>query len=362
MDGFEKLHKDQDDFIKNTLQTDKIVSQPIFDSFTSYMDKTNIKIKKYSYKQQKIIIFLLLLLLVSVGLNVYLGVVKQTPVTITNIFEPVKNNDEAIIEDKDTDEEVVTSENIVNEVIEDIVTTIPEENVVKNEVIENTAAENTAVENNVTNTIIAETKPIEKQEPEDITLTPALFTDINTSEVKDFVNQFAIGINKIKLPNTDNLESNTILLYITQQYFSSKSSLANPTTVDTSYASSTENFHKFLGEFTINDYSTVNYLRSYNNYIGYSSHSKSYVYGKDYSILSEEKYNCTDVTILNKEDNIYTAEANVTRTYEGTEATYKITFTFKVNGNYKYQKYKLLSLKSRLTSGSVDNEIHFVGN
>ena len=362
MDGFEKLHNDQDEFIKKTLQADKIVSQPIFENFTSYMEKTNIKIKRYSYKQQKIIIFLLFLLLVSVGLNVYLGVVKQTPVTITNISKPAESKEETVIEKQDTNNENIILENTVTEVVENIISADSEENVIKNEVFEDASVvENTASHDSITNTVVEEPKTTEKQESVNTTITPALFTDINTSEVKNFVNQFAIGINKLKLPDTTVLESNTILLYIAQQYFSSKSSLSSSLNVDTTYAASTENFHKFLSELTINDYSTVDYLKSYNNYIGYFSHSKSYVYGKDYSTLSKEKYTCTDVTITNKEDNIYTAEANVTRTYEGEESTYKITFTFKVNSNYKYQKYKLLSLKSRITSGSVDNAIHLVG-
>lgn len=354
MDGFEKLHKQQDDFIKKTLQEDKIVSQPIFDSFTDYMDKTNIKMKKYSYKQQKIIIFLLILLLVSVGLNVYLGVVKQTPITITNIFEPAGSKEQSKPEEIENKE----NDDIENTIVEENELTIPEENLVENEVIElpeTTETKNTAI----TNTVIAVEDP---KEPVNTTLTPAVFTDIDTKEIKEFVNQFAIGINKLNLKDTTNLESNTVLLYIAQQYFTAKSSSSNSLTVDSSYASSTENFHKFLSELTINDYSNIEYLKSYNNYIGYVARSKSYVYGNDYSTLAKEKYECKDVTITSKEDNIYTAEADVTRTYEGETSTYKVTFTFKVNNNYKYQKYKLLSLKSKITSSAVDKAIHLVGN
>lgn len=359
MDGFEKLHKQQDDFIKKTLQEDKIVSQPIFDSFTAYMDQANIKVKKYSYKQQKIIIFLLLLLLISVGLNVYLGIVKQTPITITNISEPAESNEEKDEEAENTINENIVEENnmavpIENEVTDEKVETV--ENVVIDEKLEST-------ENKVnTNTSVEVSKNDEIQEPVNTTITPAIFTDIDTNEVEDFVNQFAIGINKLNLQDTTNLESNTILLYIAQQYFSNKSSTSNSLTVDTSYAASAENFHKFLSELTINDYSNIDYLKSYNNYIGYITRSKSYVYGNDYSVLAKEKYKCKDVTITNKENNIYTAEADVVRTYEGEESTYKVTFTFKVNSNYKYQKYKLLSLKSKITSGAVDNAIHLVGN
>lgn len=358
MDGFEKLHKEQDTFIKNTLQEDKLVNQPIFESFNAYMEQSNIKVKKYSYKQQKIIIFLIVLLLASVGLNVYLGVVKQTPVTITNISEPAHNIEEKDHETRE-DNKDNEQENITNTVIEDSPIVDSTENVVENAVTVN----NEDKENENTNTIVVEEpEKIESKEPVNTTLTPAIFTDINTKEVEEFVNQIAIGINKLKFNDTTNLESNTILLYIAQQYFNAKSSNSNSLSVDASYSSTTDNFHKFLSELTITDYSTIDYLKSYTNYIGYASRSKSYIYGNDYSVIGKEKYKCKDVTITNKEDNIYTAEANVTRTYEGEESTYKITFTFKVNNNYKYQKYKLLSLKSKITSSSVDNAIHLVGN
>lgn len=353
MDNFKQLHDQQDNFIKKTFQDDKLIDQPIFDSFTSYMDQTNIKIKKYSYKQQKFIIFLLILLLLSVGLNVYLAVVKHTPITITNIFEKAetrqeisKEHDDNIIQnivETDKDQNTLTSETVISE--------NNTENVFENKVIVDTAS---------TNTVIEESK--EEKEPINTTLTPAIFTDVNTDEVEDFVDQFAIGINKIKLQDTNNLESNTLLLYIAQQYFTAQSSKVTSLNVDTTYASSVENFHKFLSEFTITDFSTVDYLKSYNNYIGYASRSNSYLYGKDYSVISKEKYKCNDVTITAKDDNTYTAEADVTRTYEGTNTTYKVTFSFKVNSNYKYQKYKLLSYKAKITSGPIDNVIHLVGN
>ena len=51
----------------------------------------------------------------------------------------------------------------------------------------------------------------------------SVVSDVNTDEVEKFVDQFAIGLNKIKLQDTTNLESNTLLLYIAQQYFTAKS-------------------------------------------------------------------------------------------------------------------------------------------
>lgn len=356
MNGFDKLHKEQDDFIKKTLQEDKIVSQPIFDSFSNYMDKTNVKVKRYSYKQQKIIIFLLLLLTISVGLNVYLGIVKQTPISITNIFESANSNNKLPEHDK---QPVISNEEVEEENDNEEISNTENTTILDDEDVEST---NELPENTVTNTVIEVPSNTTSVKPVNTTLTPTLFTDISTNEVEEFVDQFAIGLNKLNLQDDLNLESNTILLYIAQQYFTAKSNTSNSLTVDTTYASSAENFHKFLSEFTIKDYSTTDYLKSYNNYIGYVAKSKSYVYGKDYSIISKEKYECNDVTITDKSNNIYTAKAKVTKTYDGTVSTYDVTFTFKVNNNYKYQKYKLLSLSSKITSGSLDNTIHLVGN
>ena len=56
MDNFNKLHQEQDNFIKKTLQQDKIVNQPILDNFATYIEKSNIKVKKKSSPFKKIIL------------------------------------------------------------------------------------------------------------------------------------------------------------------------------------------------------------------------------------------------------------------------------------------------------------------
>ena len=352
MDGLKKLHEQQDEFIKNTLQADKIINQPMFDSYEQKMEQTKVKVKKYSYKQQRIIILLLLLLAISVGFNIYQAFIKEAPVNITNIFEPGENS-------STSNKEKENNSNIETEKLEEVQTDEQKEETTPTNTVEN-IVENTS-SNTISSTIEIPTNTV-IEEPINTTLTPELFTNVNTNEIEDFVEQFAIGINKLDLNNNSNLESNTILLYIAQQYFSAKSNNSTSLTVDTTYASSAENFHKFLSEFTIHDYSTIDYLKSYNNYIGYVSRSKSYIYGKDYSVIGKEKYTCDDVSISNEKDNVYTATAKVTRDYDGDIQKYDITFTFKVNGNYKYQKYKLLTLNSKLTSGKLESIIHLVGN
>lgn len=383
MDGFEKLHNTQDEFIKKTLQEDKIVSQPLFDNFSTNMDKTKVKVKRYTYRQKNIIILLLFLLAVSVGLNIYLGVVRGTPITITNIFHPAQDYSQkpntSVFEDKNSNENETGT-------IVDLTGTDADKNTIKidaiildntvddNTIADNTIADNTVVDNTntvdsdkkneVTNTVEAEPKPEPAKNPEPAAPTQT-FDEINITQVKGFVNQFAIGINKLHLDDPSNLESNTILLYIAQQYFSRQSTSSGSLSVNTDYASSTTNFHKFLNEFTANDYTNVGHVKSYSNYIGYISRSKAYVYGEDYSDLAKEQYVCEDVTIINKENDVYTAKANVSRTYinekdETEKNGYEITFTFKVNNNYKYQKYKLLSLSSKVVSGDIETVVNLI--
>lgn len=377
MDGFEKLHNSQDEFIKKTLQEDRIVSQPIFDSFSVQMNKTKVKVKKYTYRQLHIISLLVILLIISVSLNIYLAVVKGTPITITNIFQPAQdyssNPDTSDFENTISNELENTIENDTTNTIDNTIdNTISNtvENIVDNTT--NTTKINTSV--SVSNTVDKNSSTIKNEVPSEIIIVPEtkdpepiIPPEIDLGQIKTFVNQFAIGINKLNLEDTKNLESNTILLYITQQYFSKQSNSSASLSVNTDYASSSTNFHKFLSEFTANDYSKIDYIKSYNNYIGYISRSKAYVYGNDYSILSKEKYNCDSVTITNKNDGVYTAVATVSRTYVNDKKveeknSYEITFNFKINDDYKYQKYKLLSLKSKLVSGDVETVIHLVGN
>lgn len=334
MDGFKKLQDEQDEFIKKELQKDKVVSQPVFDSVSDYIEESKIKVDKYSHKQKKLVHILLFLLIISFGLNIYLSLDDQT-ISLSKIFD--KTNENTLADSTNTSGgTLILPENIVEELLKDNENDNPTEEPIV-------------------------TEPEETPEQETPTITPDIFSDVDTKEIEDFVNQFAIGINRLSL-DEETLESNTILLYITQQYFNSQASKTSSLEIDTTYASSVENFHKFLSELTIKDYSNVEKIDSFVNYIGYTARSKSYVYGADYLELAKENYTCTSVTITDKTDNIYTAKANVTRTSEAGTSTYEITFSFKVNNNYKYQKFKLLSLSAQNTSDIVDTTVHFVNN
>ena len=71
--------------------------------------------------------------------------------------------------------------------------------------------------------------------------------------------------------------------------------------------------HKYLKELTGKDFGSTP-LKSYNNYIGFAQSTKSYLYGKDISILQKEEYKVTDLKVSEKQGDSYKATAKITRT------------------------------------------------
>lgn len=218
--------------------------------------------------------------------------------------------------------------------------------------VENQSVKNTSISNSISNT--TETNSVENS------ITVNFSDGLDTDELKDFIEKYSVGIQRISF-DEENLESNTILLFIAKQYFDSntnKSSLD----VNTQYASTVQNIHTFLSELTGKDYSNVKYIPSYANYIGYLSSSNSYVFGQDYNNIKKEVYNCSNLSILDEENGLYTAKADVSRTIDDEITNYEITFTFTINQKYTYAKYCIKSLKIKNTSFYPDNTIHLVDN
>ncbi len=184
--------------------------------------------------------------------------------------------------------------------------------------------------------------------------------DIDLDELKTLIEQYAVGIERIDY-QYENLESNTILLFIAKRFFdtnSSKSSLD----IDTKYASTASNFHKYLTELTGKKYKDIEYINSYTNYIGYSKTNKAYVLGKDSSIITNENYVCTAIEVVDKENDLYTARAIIRRTANDVKTVYQITFNFKLNKDYEYQKYHITALNAINSSFYPDNTVHLVAN
>lgn len=321
MDNFDKLHAEQDAFIRNVFHEDKIISQPVIENFSNYIENSNIKAQKYTYKQKHLITFLIIVLMISVGYNIFLTFYHKTDSS---------NNNQAVIS---------------NEIKDNL------RNNIKNEINNEENTNTTVIEENTTNNIkIANVTEAPKQKIN--------YDKLDLNALKDLMNTYSLGIQRLSY-DEENLESNTILLFIAKEYFDTNSSKSG-LHVDTKYAQTVKNIHTYLTELTGNDYNNIDYIHSFNNYIGYAPSNKAYVFGKDSNSITREKYECSDITITNETDGLYTAKATVTRTIDKEDTVYEITFTFKLNENYVYQPFNIKSLKAKNTSFYPDNTVHLV--
>lgn len=284
--------------------------------------------------KNKIFIFIILaILVVSVIVNIYFLIsskkVEKTP----------SNNTSNLLLDESLDENEINNNNTANNTISNNVS-------------------NTNTNTNTTNTV---TKVNLSNETND-TSTQIISnnSEANIDEFKKLLIDYSVGIQRISY-NDENLESNTILLFLAKQYFDSNSNKQSSLKIDTTYASTVENIHKYLTELTGKDYSNINHLDSYSNYIGYSSSNNAYIYGKDISNIKNEEYECPTLEFTKENDNgTYTAEGQIIRIVNNEETVYNVTVDFKINSNYKYQKYQIISLKSANKSFYPDNTVHLI--
>ena len=278
-----------------------------------------------------IIVLVFLILLLSIGLNYYFYTVYIK--NDTNLVNKNSNNEyiNGVIPEETPHNNTIDLEDSIQVDIEN--TTVPQ--------------------NLITNSTIVDLSP----ETNDNNISE---TEIDLNELKTLIEQYAVGIERIDY-QYENLESNTILLFIAKRFFdtnSSKSSL----NIDTKYASTAENFHKYLSELTGKKYKNIEYINSYSNYIGYSKINKSYVLGKDSSIITDEEYVCTAIEVIDKKDDLYTAKAIIRRTANDVKTIYQVTFTFKLNTEYEYQKYQITNLNAVNSSFYPDNTVHLIAN
>lgn len=228
---------------------------------------------------------------------------------------------------------------------------------------ENEAKNETTIENTVSNSNNEVTKvnisnnETNATEPE----TTENNYDVNVDELKKFLETYSVGIQRLAYAG-ENLESNTILLFLAKQYFDTNSTKKSSLKVDTKYATTVSNIHKYLTELTGTNYNNIEYVNSYKNYIGYSPSNKSYIYGSDISILKAEEYECPKLELTDEEDGIYTAKGQVIRIVNNEETVYDISLKFQINPNYTYQKYQIISLKTANKSFYPDNTIHLIEN
>lgn len=241
------------------------------------------------------------------------------------------------------------------------------QNIEENQTADNTIEDEANTENTVSNTVSNNTANTSTEksnvsvEPEEEEENIPRSTEPEIEELKELLETYSIGIQRI-IYGGENLESNTILLYLAKQYFDGSTGKKNSLKVDTTYASTVKNIHKYLTELIGTNYNNVQYINSYKNYVGYSSGTNSYEYGPNISELKDEKYECPQLELTEEKNGVYTAKGEVIRIANNVETAYDITLTFQINPNYTYQKYQIVSLKSANKSFYPDNTAHLIEN
>lgn len=241
---------------------------------------------------------------------------------------------------------------------------IPSNNSFQNETLtenENIVSNEIAYKNTTSNTTNTQVTKVDLSNETNSTSTEIISNNSEASvdELKKLLINYSVGIQRIKYGG-ETLESNTILLFLAKQYFEGSSNKKNSLKVDTTYASTVTNIHKYLTELTGTNYNSIQSINSYKNYVGYSVGTNSYEYGVDISILKNEEYECPKLELTEEKDGVYTAKGEVIRIANNEETVYDITLTFQINPNYTYQKYHIISLKSANKSFYPDNTVHLI--
>ena len=341
----------QDSYIKTAFQQDKVLDTQLFERFSDNFSRSKIKVSSFTYGKAITIIVILLFIIIGLLLylaNIYFNFFDKVYAQIQNL---VSNTNTVVDLPENTVVENIIENTIVNETTEETNEVVEENTIETENTINNTSANNTISSNTIGNSIYENTYTNET-----VIISPKK-SDIDLKELQAFVEDFAIGINRISLTD-ESLESNTLLLYIARHYFDTHSSKS--VDFDDSFAPIATNIHKYLTEFTGNDYTRIESIKSYNNYIGYASQSKSYVFGKDINNIKKEKYTVSDLEVTNDFNSVFTANAKVVREVDNQKTIYKLTFKFTLNNNYSYQKFCLKELKSSNMTTMPDNTVHLV--
>lgn len=276
--------------------------------------------------KSKILIFILLIVIILIiALSVYFLVFS-------------KNKHQVPAENQSQNNSLPTNE-------------VEDENKIEN--ITNTAS--TSQNTSVTKIDLSEDTNSTKSE------TIANSSEANIDELKKLLETYSVGIQRITYGG-ENLESNTILLFLAKQYFDGSANKKSSLKIDTTYASTVKNIHKYLTELIGTNYNNVQSINSFKNYVGYSQATNSYEYGADISTLKNEQYECPKLELTEEKNGIYTAKGEVIRIANNEETVYDITLNFQINQNYTYQKYQIVSLKSANKSFYPDNTVHLVEN
>ena len=206
-----------------------------------------------------------------------------------------------------------------------------------------------------------------EEEPEEVTVVSINenYKDLEPKEeeLKELFENYSVGINRID-DNTNNRENNTVFLYVAKNFFDSRNMATLD--IDTKYASTKDNIHKYMSELSTHDYTEDEPLITYTNLVKYVDKKKSYDLGPDISLLKREKYSVADINYSDNGDGTYSGTAYVLRSIkmeEEREIThYTINYKFKINDDYTYSKYKLLSFSATNKDFYPDNTYHLERN
>jgi len=329
-------NNEKDEFIRKVLSNDKVMAsgEEAKNRVKKEIDVSKIKLKKYTFGERRFIKLLGVLLVVSLVSNAYL----------------IKNRNAKLNETANNEPEIVKSVMVKDNL----------ENKVNNEITSevNNETENTTIENVTPNTI---TVP----KVEEVT-TPIQDTELDEEVLKEELERYSVSIGRFT-EDADQLEKNTILLLIANDFFNNKVSENTGLSISagSKYAMTADNVHLYLKELT--GLEVENFLNSYVNYMKYNEKSKFYSSGPNSTDLKDEKYNISNMQVIPSSNSEYVIKGDLeresiveykekTKTWEEEiKAQYSFEATIILNKNYTYTPYYIKDFKAELKPEQVDN-------
>lgn len=302
MDNF----NNNDNKIRNTLSQDKYITDSNKNTINNYIPNEKVKPKKVSQAQKNFIIFLLIIILLLVALILYLYENKSD----TKLSDSPKEKENSI------------------------------------ELIDKTINQNTN---------LSETSNLENENR--ISSEVSNSNTFAIEDFKNFLNYYGYAINRLSNLNNDELEKNTIYVYMAMKYFDSQASKSSGlNTMNTQFAKNVENVNKFI--YDISKIQITEPLATYEDYVTYSGYSKSYEYGKNSNIL--EQYKCTNAKIESTTNDGYNVIAQISRITADSTINYEVSINVQLNEDYSYVPYYITSIVPKNLTEDFDTTFHLI--
>lgn len=353
-------NSEKDEFIRKRLAQDTLMvsGQKVQEKLEREIDESHIRVKKYTYGERRLIMLLIIVLMISLGSNAYLIMNRNKssiPSNIDNqsILPEGYDARNMLVDLGDQIDEEVENEELEENRIEDT-STISDTNTVE---------DTNTIEDTNTSKLSTVIKPAENKVEENV----AVSKEIDEDEIKNQLTNFAISIGRYG-EDANELEKNTILLLIANNYFNDRVTKNTGLEVgkNSKYAMTANNVHLYLKELV--GMETGDYIPSYTNYMKYNTNSKFYSAGSSSNSLNEEKYELSNIEITASSNNELKVTGNINRkserevrdrrnnvSIENVEANYDFTATLVENKNYTYSQYKIADFKAELLPGESDN-------